>query len=96
MAARSGTKDIFKSPAPHAAAEPHDRDEVQERPRNIPPNSYPTDGFAVEVDGKIKSQHATREAAATFGAELKRKFPVLQVTIYDATAKTRTLVEPAK
>ena len=36
------------------------------------------------------------EAATTTGAELKRKFPMLQVTIYDAVAKTRTLVDAAK
>jgi hypothetical protein len=49
----------------------------------------------LEVDGKMKSQHPTREAATAVGAELKRKFPVLQITIYDAAAKTRTPVDSA-
>jgi hypothetical protein len=96
MAGRSTTKDIFKSPERHEGAEQHHRDEVEVRPRNIRPNSNPTEGFSLEVDGKIKSQHPTQEAATTIGAELKRKFPVLQVTIYDAAARTRTLVEAAK
>ena len=30
------------------------------------------------------------------GGELKRKFPMLQVTIYDAVAKSRTVVEAVK
>jgi len=94
MAVRSTTKDIFKSPERHAGGDQH-RDEVEERPRNIRPNSHPTEGFSVEVDGKSKSQHPTREAAMASAAELKRKFPVLQVMIYDATEKTRTLVDAA-
>jgi hypothetical protein len=48
------------------------------------------------VDGKIKSQHPTAEAATKAGAELKRRFPVLKVMIYDAAVKTRTLVEAAE
>lgn len=96
MAVRPVTKDIFKSPERHEGAEQHHREEAEERPRNIRPNSYPTEGFSLEVDGKIKSQHPTREAATTTAAELKRKFPVLQVAIYDAAARTRTLVESAK
>ena len=52
-------------------------------------------GQAVDC-GKIKSQHATAEAATKIGAELKRKYPVIQVMIYDAVAKTRTLIEAAK
>lgn len=97
MAVRSAIKGILKSPEPREGAEErHGEDMEEPRPRNMPPNSYPTEGFSVEVDGKIKSQHPTVEAATTIGAELKRKFPVLQVTVYDAAAKTRTPIEAAK
>jgi hypothetical protein len=96
MAIRSVTRGILKSPEPRYGSEQGPDDAPEERPRNMPPNSYPTEGFSLEVDGKIKSQHPTSEAAMTVGAELKRRFPVLQVTIYDAVAKTRTLVEAAK
>ena len=65
----------------------------EQRPRNIPANTYPTEGFSLEVDAKIKSQHPTLEAAMKVGAELKRKFPMVQVMIYDAASKTRTLVQ---
>ena len=93
MAVRSVTKGILKAPEPREGAAD---DAEEQRPRNMPPNAFPTEGFSIEVDGKIKSQHPTAEAAAKVGAELKRQFPVIQVMIYDAVAKTRTLVEAAK
>jgi hypothetical protein len=96
MAIRSTTKEIFKSPEPRQDAERRHPEEAEEQPRNIPPNSNPTEGFALEVDRKIKSLHPTSEAAMARGAELKRRFPVLQVTIYDAAAKTRTPVKPGQ
>ena len=90
-------KGILKSPEPREGEDKRHGEEMEEqRPRNIPANTSPTDGFSLEVDAKIKSQHPTLEAATKVGAELKRKFPMVQVTIYDAEAKTRTLVEAAK
>jgi hypothetical protein len=98
MAVRSVTKSLLKAPEPRESAEERGHDEVEEqRPRNMPPNAFPTEGFSIEVDGKLKSQHPTAEIAMKVGAELKRKFPVIQVMVYDAVAKTRTLVDtPAK
>jgi hypothetical protein len=97
MAIRSTTKGILKAPEPRDGADERGADDAEEqRPRNLPPNSFPTEGFSIEVDGKIKSQHATAEAAAKAGADLKRRFPVVQVMIYDAAVKTRTMVEAAK
>jgi hypothetical protein len=97
MTIRPVTKGILKSPEPREGTGERHGEEMEElRPRNMPPNTAPTEGFCLEVDGKIKSQHPTVEAATTMGAELKRKFPTLQVTVYDAVAKTRTLVEAAK
>ena len=97
MATRPLTKGILKSSEPREGAEEHHGEEIEEtRPRNIRPNASPTEGFSLEVDGKIKSQHPTPEAAMAIATELKRKFPVLQVTIYDAVTKTRTPVEAAQ
>jgi len=96
MALRPANKGILKSPEPREGAEERHGDEVEEtRPRNIPANTSPTEGFSLEIDGKIKSQYPTVEAAMSAATELKRKFPVLQVMVYDAVAKTRTLVEAA-
>jgi hypothetical protein len=66
------------------------------RPKNLRANVYPVEGFALTVDGKIKQQYPTMDDAMKVGVALKTKFPVIQVTIYDATAKTRTPVELAE
>lgn len=63
------------------------------RPRNLRGDAFPVEGFALTVDGKIKSQYPVLADAMKVGLELKKKFPVIQVTIYDAVAKTRTPVE---
>jgi hypothetical protein len=52
-------------------------------------SELPTSGFAIEVDGRLKTQFATREGARNGADELKRRFPMLQIRIYDAAAKTR-------
>jgi hypothetical protein len=97
MATRPGTKTLFKSAEPRDDADERHGQETEDlTPRNIPPNTAPTEGFSLEIDGKSKSQHATIEAATAVGAELKRKFPVLQVVVFDAVSKTRTPVEAAK
>ena len=48
----------------------------------------PTKGYAVVVDGLIKTEFETREGAAKGARELKCRFPALQIKIYDAGAKS--------
>lgn len=67
--------------------------EPEKRPRNPRGDALPTKGFAVAVDAKIKSEYDTAEAAFKAGLEIKRKFPLVQVTVYDAENKTRSPVE---
>jgi hypothetical protein len=62
------------------------------RPKNPRGDAFPVEGFALEVDGKIKTQFPALADAMKFGLALKTKFPVIQVTVYDAAAKTRTPV----
>ena len=52
----------------------------------------PTEGFATIVDGHFKSQFDTAEAAEISGRKLKTAYPMLQVQIYDAAMKVRTLL----
>jgi hypothetical protein len=66
---------------------------ADKRPRNLRGDSFPVEGFALTVDGKIKSQYPVLADAMKVGLALKTKFPVIQVQIYDAAAKTRTPVE---
>jgi hypothetical protein len=49
----------------------------------------PTSGYALEVDGRLKAEFATVEGARSGAEELKRRFPVLRVRIYDAQTKAR-------
>jgi hypothetical protein len=56
-------------------------------------DAWPAEGFAVAVDGKVKSQYKSTEDAFKAGLEIKRKFPLVQVTVYDAEKRTRVPVE---
>lgn len=44
-------------------------------------------GFALEVDGLLKTSFGTFEGAKTGAHEIMRRFPNLRVRIYDVTAK---------
>ena len=55
----------------------------------------PTDGFVTVVDGHFKSEFATAEAAETAGRKMKSAYPMLQIEIYDAATKVRTLITGA-
>lgn len=52
----------------------------------------PTEGFVTIVDGHFKTEFDTVEAADASGRELKSAYPRLQVEIYDAVTKVRTLL----
>jgi hypothetical protein len=52
-------------------------------------HELPDQGYALEVDGRMKAEFATRDGAKAGGEELKRRFPKLLVRIYDAQTKTR-------
>ena len=53
----------------------------------------PTGGYSLVVDGHFKSHHDTVEAAEAAGMALKNQFQMLQVQVYDATTKTRSMIE---
>jgi hypothetical protein len=49
----------------------------------------PESGFAIEIDRRPKTEFSTREGAERGAVELKRRFPMLQIRIYDADAQSR-------
>ncbi len=67
-----------------------------ERPKNLRADVMPTEGYSIEVDGKLKAQHPTPDAAFKAALALKTKFPLIQVKVFDAKERTRTLVESPK
>src|SRR6478609_2662695 len=46
-----------------------------------------TEGFGLEVDGRMKTVFPTLEAAQKRARDLKAEFPMLQVKVYDAAEK---------
>jgi hypothetical protein len=69
--------------------------QIQEsQPRNIQrADVAPAGGYALVVDGHFKTQFESNAAAQIAARELLGKFPMLQVAIYDAASKARTLVK---
>jgi hypothetical protein len=65
----------------------------QPQPRNIQrADIAPKDGYALVVDGHFKTQFAEETAAKKAATELLAKYPMLQIEIYDAAAKSRASI----
>ena len=62
------------------------------RPKNTSASTIPSEGYVLEIDGKLKSEFQTSEAAMKSGLELKKKYPQIQINVYDAKERARTLV----
>lgn len=57
------------------------------------PRDLPATGYAIEVDGRLKAEFETEDGARAAAQELKRRFPMLRVRIYDAQAQAREEVQ---
>lgn len=47
----------------------------------------PTSGYAIVVDGCVKAEFETKDGVESGARDLKRRFPMLQVRVYDAQAR---------
>jgi hypothetical protein len=66
----------------------------EQPPRKIArADKAPTNGYSLVVDGHFKSHHDTVEAAEEAGMALKNQFQMLQVQVYDAATRTRSMIE---
>jgi hypothetical protein len=74
-----------------AVEEPANNDTT--RPKNPSANTIPSEGYILEIDGKFKSEFETSDAAMKSALDLKKKYPQIQVNVYDAKEHARTLVE---
>jgi hypothetical protein len=52
----------------------------------------PTEGFATVIDGHFKSEFDTIDDAEDAGRALKSVYPMLQIEIYDAATKVRSVL----
>ena len=59
-------------------------------------DALPTEGYGVQVDGKIKAEYTTSQAAMTAGLIIKKSFPAVQVVMFDASDQTRVPIELPK
>jgi hypothetical protein len=63
------------------------------KPRNIMRADVTiTEGFGIEVDGQMKAVFDTKGAAEKEALELKTRYPMLQVKVYDASQKTSAVI----
>jgi hypothetical protein len=53
----------------------------------------PNTGYA--LDGRLKTEFETKEGAWTGAEELKKRFPMLRIRIYDAETKTTEEFQPS-
>ena len=61
------------------------------QPRNIQgADIAPADGFALVVDGQVKTRYDDECAAKKAATELLKRFPQLQVQPYNPATKTRS------
>src|ERR1700731_3220215 len=67
--------------------------EEQQPRRVIRADKAPTEGYSLVVDGHFKSHHDTVETAEEAGMALKNQYQMLQVQVYDAATKTRSMIE---
>jgi hypothetical protein len=67
--------------------------EDAKKPAQVRADAIPTDGYILTVDGKLKTRYETEQDAAAEAAKLKQRFPVIQVSVYDAAAGTYTAVD---
>jgi hypothetical protein len=63
------------------------------KPKNLPANTMPPDGYVLTVDGKLKTRYETETEAIAAGSELKQKFPMIRVSVFEAVGRTYTPVE---
>ncbi len=56
----------------------------------------PLTGYAVMVDGQIKTEFKTKEGAHNGARDLKRRFPMLQIKVYDAEVREAQVIELAR
>ena len=52
----------------------------------------PSSGFVLEIDGRMKKQFEGESDANAEAIRLKTRFPMLQVKVYNAVEKTRSLI----
>ena len=56
-------------------------------------NAFPSEGFSLVVDGKLKTHSASADVALKQASELQTKYPALQIMVRDNATGIRTEIE---
>lgn len=64
----------------------------KKKPANLRANAIPIDGYILSVDGRLKTRYESSSEAFAAAAKLKQSYPVIQVTVYDATQRVYSAV----
>ena len=59
------------------------------------PTDLPTSGYALIVDGHAKLEFKAEDLAGQAAKDLKKRFPNLQIKVYDAETKRAEQIELA-
>jgi len=59
-----------------------------EKPTIPRADTVPADGYVLSVDGKLKVKFEASEEALAAGLKLKQAYPILQVQVFDAQARS--------
>jgi hypothetical protein len=70
-----------------------DQTDDQPRPEQ---KQLETERYLLQIDRQTKRSFKTLEAARPAALEIKARFPLLQVSIYDSASKSRTVVDVPK
>jgi hypothetical protein len=62
----------------------------KEQPQQRQPD---TERYLLQIDRQTKRSFRTFEAAQAMALEIKARFPILQVAIYDSVSNSRTVVD---
>jgi hypothetical protein len=85
--------DKVKRDQPRPTTEQIQAAAVEKKSDQLDPEVLPKISYKLEVDGRLKSEYPTQEAAMTVALELKRKFPQIRVAIVNTKGLKRIAVE---
>jgi hypothetical protein len=71
----------------------HDVSDEQQSRSTERANVPPASGFAMIVDGHFKTQFVDADTARKAAQDLLAKYPMLQIQIFDASTRQRTLIK---
>jgi hypothetical protein len=74
----------------HARRDAKTEQAEEERPRR---QQTDTERYLLQIDKQTKRSFKTPEDAQAMALEIKTRFPILQVSIYDSASNSRTVVD---